>query len=91
MNSRTTTSEPRRLQTEPSSYALVLWRDVKVWDQSARSPIAVSPANAQVQLGPEVTHAELHYVDDSQPVQTLTGTEAEVALSGIPVVLALAI
>ena len=79
------------LQTGPRSYALVLWRDVKVWDQSSRSPIAVSPANAQVQLGPEVTHAELHYVDDSQPAQTITGTEAAVALSGVPVVLALAI
>jgi hypothetical protein len=77
------------LQTGPHSYALVLWRDVKVWDQSTRKPIVVAPADAQVQLGPEVTNAELSYLDDSASPQTLSGTTAEVALMGMPAVLTL--
>ncbi|HEY1595646.1 MAG TPA: hypothetical protein VGF74_09645 [Thermoleophilaceae bacterium] len=77
------------LQTGPHSYALVLWRDVKVWDQAARAPIDVQPADEDVQLGPEVTHAELSYLDDGGTTQTLPGTSAEVALSGMPVVLTL--
>jgi hypothetical protein len=77
------------IQTGPRSYALVLWRDVKVWDQSARQPIEVAPADASVQLGPEVTHAELRYLDDANSPQTLPGTTAGLALMGTPAVLTL--
>jgi hypothetical protein len=79
------------LQTGPSSYALVLWRDVKVWNQTARTPIAVTPANADVQIGPEISHTELTYLDGPEAPQNLTGTDLEVALSGGPAVLALSI
>ena len=77
------------LQTGPHSFALVLWRDVTVWDQSTRKPIDVAPTDAQVQLGPEVTRAELSYLDNSGSPQTLSGTTAEVALIGMPAVLTL--
>jgi hypothetical protein len=79
------------LQTGPASYALVLWRDVKVWDQTARTPIAVAPANADVQIGPEVSHTQLTYLDDPEAPRYLTGTRFEVALFGGPAVLSLSI
>jgi hypothetical protein len=77
------------LQTGPSSYALVLWRDVKVWNQSARTAIDVAPVNEQVELGPEVTGAELHYLNSADSPQSFTGTSAEVALMGMPAVITL--
>jgi hypothetical protein len=79
------------LQTGPASYALVLWRDVKVWNQTARTPIPVTPANADVQIGPEIGHTELTYLDDPEAAQNLTSTRFEVALSGGPAVLSLSI
>jgi hypothetical protein len=79
------------LQTGPATYALVLWRDVKVWDQLTRMPIAVAPADASVQLGPEIAHAELSYLDDSQPRTAVSGNRFEVALLGDPVVVSLSI
>jgi hypothetical protein len=69
----------------------VLWRDVKVWDQLTRMPIAVAPADASVQLGPEIAHAELSYLDDSQPRTAVSGNRFEVALLGDPVVVSLSI
>ncbi len=77
------------LQTGPRSYALVLWRDVKVWDQSARQPIDVAPTDAQVAFGPEVTHAELSYLDRADSPEALSGTTPEVALMGMPAVITL--
>jgi hypothetical protein len=79
------------IQTGSSSYSLVLWRDVKVWDQSARKAIDVSPADATVQLGPEVQSAELSYLDDAGTSQAVPNTVAEVALTGMPAVLKLSI
>jgi len=64
---------------------------VKVWNQTARTPIAVAAANADVQIGPEISHTELTYLDDSEAPQNLTGTQFEVALSGGPAVLTLSI
>jgi hypothetical protein len=77
------------LQTGPTSYALVLWRDVKIWDQSARTAVNVAPADEQVQFGPEVTSAELHYLDSAGSPQAFSGTSAEVALMGMPAVITL--
>jgi hypothetical protein len=79
------------LQTGPTSYALVLWRDVKVWNQTARTPIPVTAVNADVRIGPEIGHTVLTYLDDSQGPRSLTGTDFEVALSGGAAVLALSI
>ena len=77
------------VQTAPDRYALVLWRDVKVWDQSAREPIDVAPLDQQVELGPEVTGAQVTRLDSPDTPQPLSGTPAEVALTGMPVVLTL--
>ena len=77
------------VQTAPDKYALVLWRDVKVWDQSARKPIDVPPLDQQVELGPEVTGAQVTYLDSPDAPHALSGTPAEVALTGMPVVLTL--
>jgi hypothetical protein len=79
------------IQTSSSSYSLVLWRDVKVWDQSGRKAIDVSPADATVQLGPEVRSAELSYLNDADTPESVSNTVAEVALTGMPAVLKLSI
>lgn len=77
------------IQTGPASYALVLWRDVKVWDQTTRTPIAVTPASANVALGPEIGHADLSYLDGPSPAQSMPGNQFEVPLNGEAAVLSL--
>jgi len=79
------------LQTGPRSYALVLWRDVKVWDPAKRQPLSVSPASLTVELGREVSGVSVRNVGDSGSSLELPGPAPAVQLSlaGSPVVLAI--
>ena len=79
------------LQTGPRSYALVLWRDVKVWDPAKRQPLSVSPASLTVELGREVSGVSVRNLGDSGSSLELPGPAPAVQLSlaGSPVVLAI--
>jgi hypothetical protein len=43
------------LQTAPGRYAIVLWREVRVWDQNRLASLRVSARRATVTLGPHVS------------------------------------
>ena len=40
-------------------YSLVLWRDARIWDPVARTPLAVAPLDVSVRLGEQVPRAEV--------------------------------
>jgi hypothetical protein len=76
------------LQTGPSTYALVLWRNAKVWDQTKRREIAVDPVTVRVKLPAEVNSARVQQLDQAQGADEPTAG-LKVAVSAMPLVVTL--
>jgi hypothetical protein len=77
------------LQTGPQSYALVLWRDVSVWDTTQRRALTVTPVAVGVKLGSEVSGVALHRLDQAGSPTAVSGPapSLDVPVGGAPVVL----
>jgi hypothetical protein len=77
------------LQTGPHSYALVLWRDVSVWNATQRSALTPAPAGVGVKLGSEVSGVTLQDLDQAGSSSTVQGPAPSLAVpvGGTPVVL----
>ncbi|HEX7298390.1 MAG TPA: hypothetical protein VF257_05250 [Solirubrobacteraceae bacterium] len=51
------------LQTAPKRYSVVLWRDVRVWDQHRERPVPVTARRATLDFGQRVSVADVSVVD----------------------------
>jgi len=80
------------LRSADGSYALVLWRDVSVWDRDALRDLTPAPEAVQVALGQRIASAR-SFDPVSSDMATASWTDPQripVELGGAPVVLRLA-
>jgi hypothetical protein len=76
------------LQRADGSFALVLWRDVSVWDTTARTTLTVSAANVTLNLGQPIASAKV--VRAGSTIRTATNpTTLAVPVGADPVVVQL--
>jgi len=79
------------LRSADGSYALVLWREVSVWDRVAQQELQPAPQSLQVVLGQPIALAQrFEPVESDAEVQRWTNPgQVPVAVGGSPVVLRL--
>jgi hypothetical protein len=77
------------LQTGPKTYALVLWRNVKVWDQAERQAISVADFGVHVELGSEVRSAQAQQLGEGHGTDLGADRDLDIAVAAMPVVLTL--
>ena len=86
-------SDMRRLllRSADGSYALVLWRQVSLWDRVGKRPLTAAPVNVDVVMGEPLSLAQRFdpVVSSSETARWSDPRRISVALAGAPVVLRL--
>jgi hypothetical protein len=80
------------LQTATNSFALVLWRNVSVWDRSSRQDRAPAAEPVALRFGADVVSVAERRLDASGPPAPLPPDQrgaVALSLAGMPVVLEL--
>jgi hypothetical protein len=80
------------LRSDDGSYALVLWREVSVWDRVARRDLAPAADTVDVELGDRIALARRFdpVASPDEQQRWVNPSRLSVALAGAPVVLELA-
>jgi len=76
------------LQTGPGRYAVVLWREVSVWDPAKGADLSVTPQPVSLTLPPQTSSVTARQLDSTATPITVSGAEnVTIPVGAMPVVL----